>query len=310
MEEEIRSFDEEKRANAGHYLDRPGIRELIALRWSEINVSQVETALKPMRSGNPDELEIWEAAQREKRTLVLAEASGGDSMRELQMQLYEECFGVNATPGREESFHDSVAPTPGGMISHGYPKAISNGYDLERAAELNFSGEDARTAVQSLSEMDEREGLAGVLTEIMYPLQVGPGSYMSERQRQISRERLLGNRLKPKDEESTWALRLVEMVKEDPAFLRSVEDPELLKLAGIREGVKVGLARYWSLIWGKFSRGLLEVNEYGNATYKDPQDPEVIAETGKLLTVRVHPETQILFKYLSPSGYLNDREKT
>jgi hypothetical protein len=306
MEEETKPIYKEKQTGTGHYLDNPDVRRKISENWPEVPLERVETAVKPGLSRNPDELEKWEANQRKKRISVLAAASGGDALRELQTQMYEECFGVNATPGVDESFRDSVAPTPGGLISHGYPRARVNGYDLEAVARLNFSGEDAKTAVQSLPTMNEREGLAGVLVETLYPLQFGPGSYMSERQRQITREQLLGDRSKPQGEVTTWALRLVKMVQEEPAMLAAVKDPELLTLAGIRAGSEVTLASYWSMAWRRFSRTQLEENEYGNSVYRDPQNPETAAEIGKLIAIRTHPEMQIMFKYLSPSGYLNN----
>ena len=134
---DVTSLDRETIKEKFHYLNNPQIRELISNKWPEIDISLLENASIPRLSDNPDELEKWEASQRIKRINTL-QSFGSDTQKQLQMLLYEECFGVNATPGTNEEYQNSLAPTVGGLISHGYPMGIFNGYDFEKVTQLDF----------------------------------------------------------------------------------------------------------------------------------------------------------------------------
>lgn len=288
-----------------HYLDDEKVRAAIFENYPEISPDSLDSISKPKISNHPDELEAWEVEQRSKRVADLSESSN-DQLRKMQMCLYEECFGVNSTPGVNKGFRDSLAPTPGGILSHGAPRYIINKQSLETVSLLEFEGNTARDCVSSLKDFSDKEKLAYLLAEISAPAVLGSSSYMSSRGKNSIVDSLLRPNRQPPEDVTTWALRLIKMVKECPELSQTIQDPELKKLIGINPKIETNLINAWSVLWREMSGGLLEQNASGPVNYKNPNEENTRLMIGRLLKIRLHPETQILFKYISPSGYLND----
>ena len=289
----------EQKLPGSYYLDDPKLRLSISEKFPDIKTEQLDKIDHPKISEHPDELEKWEAAMREKRNEALISSASGDQIKKLQMCLYEECFGVNASPGINSTFHESLAPTLGGLISHGHPRAIMSGQTLETVARLNFTGNTAKECVDSLSEYREKDALSNILAEITFPTELG--NSMSERLRDNIRRQLGRMGIEPREEVTTWALRLVKIVKEAPELTKPLQDPDLKNLLGIKADSERSLLDIWPMLWSQMSRALI----MDNGTYKNTDDETVQKSLEKLLKIRLHPETQVLFKYLSPSGYLN-----
>lgn len=301
------SIEAEKLRGNDHYLNDELLRQAIKENWPEINMSDLDRITKPGISDNSDDLERWEFGMREARVKEIM-ALDRTPLEKLQILLYEECFGVNASPGRDIQFKDSLAPSPGGLISHGYPHAIINSYDLESVSKLEFTGGNAMDAVNSLSGIQKR-GMISVLAEIAYPVisRFGASSITEMNKRNL--EKKLGTASGAVgDEVENWAFRLINMVHNSPGMTQKIEDLGLKKIIGVKDYVNHPLILVWTMLWGKMSGKFLQSLDDGTAIYKKigPDEKQAI---GDLLYARLHPDAQILFKYQSPSGYINEQTK-
>jgi hypothetical protein len=293
----------EQKATSTHYLDDAKVRTTISENYPEIKIESLDNISRPKASIHPDEIETWELGKRSKRVDVIINSASDNPLKVIEMCLYEECFGVNATPGTNESFHESLAPTPGGILSHGYPHVIINDQTLASVSRLEFIGETAKECVESLADWSKKTILVNFLAEITAPTELG--DFSSQRIQKEIKQRLLSPNLQPSEEVTNWALRLIKMVKECPEFSKPIQDPELKTLLGFNKERNVNLLDAWPKLWSQMSSSILEQNSLGSTVYKDPNNENTKMALERLLKIRLHPETQILFKYLSPSGYLN-----
>ncbi|KKT40238.1 hypothetical protein A3K29_02505 [Candidatus Collierbacteria bacterium RIFOXYB2_FULL_46_14] len=286
-----------------YYLDRQEFRDVIKENWPDL-LEMLDHIVHPACSQHPDALESWEIDQRNNRTDTISRLP---PLFALQILLYEECFGVNANPGRklsdpEISMQDSYAPSPGGLLSHGYPYGTFDGATLESVSQLPFAGDSAKEAVASLSDRNQRRQLAGIISRSLYPEDFGPSSTFSDQRRRNTARSLEDPNVTPRDEANSWALRLVKMVKL-ATLGNSVKDQSLKDIVYRDSKGEWSLAMYWHLLWKKMSRSLIESDQ--SSQFKNPYDTEVKKAIGDLLRVRLNPDVQVLFKYISPSGYIN-----
>ena len=286
---------EKEKEKVAHYLDREDIHQVVKENWPDL-IPKLSEVTYPQESSHPDELEKWEVQKRLDRIALLNEHNGLES---LQMLLYEECFGVRSFFGETEPFRDSLAPSPGGMVSHGHPMNVVDGASLEMLPEYDLHGSTAQEVIMSIEDRSKKEKLATLMAQTLYPTGFN-SNYLNGGRNRVTRMALLNPDLQPKEETNTWALRLLKLVKTQ-SLNENVEDGELREILNINPGVEISLATYWTLLWRKMS--LLFISDGG---FRQPEDPAVKDAIGILLKVRLNPAAGVFFSYYSPSGYLND----
>lgn len=303
----VLSSESERTRGGDHYLKNEALRQVIKENWPDIKMSDLDKITEPGISDNSDDLERWEYGMRKERIKEIISLDR-NPLEKLQILLYEECFGVNASPGRDVQFKDSLAPSPGGLISHGYPHAIVNGYDLEKVSKLDFAGKNAMEATNSLSD-SQRRGMISIMAEIAYPVISRLGaSYITEMNKRTLEKKLGTGSGQIDDEVENWAFRLIDMIHKSPSMTRKIEDPRLKRIIGVKEHVNHPLILAWTMLWGKMSNNFLRRLDDGTSVYREVGEVEKQA-IGDLLYARLHPDTQILFKYHSPSGYVNEHSR-
>ncbi len=285
-------------SNAEYYLDRQDLREIIQKNWPDM-LGRLEEIERPGISNHPDELEEWEVRERKKRIATLSEMP---ALYALQALLYEECFGANANPGQEITHLESYAPTPGGLLSHGYPWGTFDGATLESVSKLDFKGSNAKEAVASLNDYIQKNQLAGIIARTLYSRL----DFLSDSSRRFTFRSLQDPKVAPKEESTTWGFRLIQMLKEEKVLVEPVENTELKDVVHKGSKAEWSRAMYWHMLWKKMSNKFIVGD--GSNNFRNPNDQAVLDSIGELLFVRTHPEVQILFKYLSPSGYLNQNQ--
>jgi hypothetical protein len=101
----------------------------------------------------------------------------------------------------------------------------------------------------------------------------------------------------------TYGYRLLKLLSQVKELTEPVQDPKLKKL--INRTSEVTRAEMLVRFWHRIGRKV--INKQGG--YK-PEGAEGTEKGLKdLLFVRTHPEMQFLYKYKSPSGYLNQSKE-
>lgn len=282
-----------------HYLDQREIAAYVDHVAPELR-TLLETCTHPGSSRDPDILELWENSQRAKRINSLSLLA---TPHNLQALLYEECFGVNATPGVNEEFLESVAPTPGGLISHAQPfEVVDIDGRIEKIMALDLSGHHLNEVFAKQPDNSARHSLATAIAQSTYPPKISRDPYELHRTRLRTRlTRNLSLDEKTEQEIFGWALRYLRIVQKIPSLLQPITDEKLAPMMGLIHSSKRTKLEFWHVAWAKMSTAFLN-----DGIYKNVHDPLVADGMKKLLTIRTHPEFQDLFLYLSPSGYLNE----
>jgi hypothetical protein len=100
--------------------------------------------------------------------------------------------------------------------------------------------------------------------------------------------------------------RYFKMLVEDEALMQPVRDPGLKEMFNIDKNQGINKVELWHRSWADFIHQRQILTERG--TYAHDFMPGFKEGLGKLIALRIHPETQSFYKYLSPSGYVNDME--
>lgn len=306
--------------NTTHPLNRESIIKLINIEFPNIQLDQVDI---PKMSENTDMMEEWESA----RILKRRDRIKGESDWQYTMRvIYEELFGVNQAPGDDSVFEDdkredynpmqsriykeTTGMTPGGLISHMRYRDSYNNMTLEKAAKMNPRGGNTKSALEWFKKdksiephfvgMDFLEMIQRCTdprfqkwnfepryaTGIMGPHQIG--------------EIFTGKRAVPTDWD-TYGYRLIKMIASEPQMMANIKDREFLTTLGYGENANPNGLDILQDSWRR-SR-----NYYANIGKMSEKDnPKVHDLVKRLLLIRTHPEMQVFFKYISPSGYINE----
>lgn len=288
--------------NTTHAFDRPEFIEFFETE-APVFLDRIQEAVRPGQSSHADELEKWEGAWILKRKDI---KGSEDKLQYLIRLLYEEFFSVNQNPGKNPpEFNGSYGMTPGGLISHFYSPIQIDNQSVKSVVELPFQGKTLREAIDSLTTSDDLEGrkqrssFVGLVYE---------NTYENDSFNTLGRMRMRDSMDKAfRDEEFVYlkemdslGYRLLAMLKAEPEMIEPVADQKLLERFGVKRAIS--RAEFIVKIWGLFSRDVFTKN----STYRHMDEGEAKEVISYLLTVRTHPELQIFFKYLSPSGYVND----
>jgi hypothetical protein len=187
--------------------------------------------------------------------------------------------------------------TPGGLISHRYQEGS---YDRLTVADVAAQPEiDEETLSQAMVRLgpDWQSGASGLLSlvdRMTYPNNFGisnPG---------LAKRYALGE-LRPPVEYDAVGYRILRMLHIKPEMLEPVEDADLQARFVNRAG-RLARAELFIHAWHR-SQVLLPDGYFTASAAPDPNADKAV---DNLLALRTHPETQIFYKYLSPSGYINE----
>ncbi len=279
-----------------HPFDNPELREYVSETFPQ-HIEAMISANRPSLSSQPDELERWEADKIVARKQLKAYE---DPKLYLRRLLYEETFSVNQNPGSvpEVLFQGVAGMTPGGLISHFAPRYISSGVSLEKI--LTMSEINAPSLGEAINQAKMRDHKDAYNLAEMISIIMQPDIFNAYRTPFLSRHILAGS-INPVHD--NLAFRMLKMFKAAPEMLEHVEDNELQ--AKFSRGA------------GNLSRANLVVRAWEESQvilpdgfYTGSDAPEVQTAVDNLFALRTHSEMQIFFKYLSPSGYINESKGT
>lgn len=279
-----------------HAFDEPEFRSFLEQSHPEF-CGLIDLASRPSISSRPDELEQWEAERILQRKQRFSYEEPEMFLRRL---LYEEMFSVNQRPDLEppDTLHGVAGMTPGGLISHNYPGYTNRRFTLEDALELDETSEP--TLIQALQEVHQRNQLQAqdlfeVAHSMVYPDILSDPTHPFARRRIFERG-LNGN---VPDRYETVAYRMMKMLRAAPEMMGVVQDKDL-QARFTAPTTEISRARLLVLAWHN-SQSLLPDGYYTSA-----DTSEVRAAVDNLLAFRTHLEMKVFFKFLSPSGYIND----
>jgi hypothetical protein len=242
-----------------------------------VDHDQLRQVMYPVTSANPDELELWEAEQITARQ---ARHPYESDLVFFTRRLYEEAFSVNQFP--KQRFKGSAGVTVGGLVTHCFMRGSILAVDdrlgdiaqWEELAQVNM-----HNALVAISQ-NRGEVVSGDLRQII--------SYISHG---IDREY-----------PEIFGFRLLQLLHKVPEMSEIVIDESLLRRYFPDDhDVPVSRTELLYAAWGQ-SRSLLD----DSGQYKHELDEEARAALVNLVALRTNPEMQLFFKYLSPSGYLNE----
>jgi hypothetical protein len=257
-------------------------------------LGQYEMADQPGLSKSPDELEIWESEQIENRK---QREDYEDVTAYGRRLFYEEAFSVNQSPGVANPPKHTGMPgmTPGGLVSHFYSPIRHNGVDIEQLiAEVPDQGNSLSETVQLI---DDRE-LARILISFCHDFSTTEpwaSQVNAFRAEQIFR----GGHVNPILE--GVGFRMIKMFAAEHSMLEQADGDLISHLWDGDLKRLVSRAELLAIAWKQISPVLLPEGYY---THENNQ--EIRMADQKLIMLRSHPDMQIFFKYLSPSGYVND----
>jgi len=285
-----------------HPLEQESIQSFVAEEFPEYADAIKEVDI-PRLSNNPDPLEKWEAARLTKRR---ARKDWEESDTEyLAKCLYEETYATNADAGKRmpAEQYGSCGITTGGLISHYLRDPIS----LQRMFEFDLDHPSFGACIRSFSSRRDRNQLINVVVTNSYPTNIPPMDAINEigRVEPALRRRFEKNPNAEYDEGfDALGFRLLKLLKAKLEFFEPIEDPRLRELCKI-EGQDVEITKIKALLrlWRKLSSVL-----FAGGGYKSGKSDGFKEAVEELLFLRTHPEMQILYKYLSPSGHLNEKE--
>lgn len=287
-----------------HPFDDPNLA--VQLTDTVADFGEVEaSSVRPEISDNPDDFELWESAViLRRRERIPGEGARGY----LQRWLYEEAFSVTQFPSETAK---SLTPrwphqggmTPGGLASHYY---LTQRLFSGEGRTMDILVEDIDWSGRNLHEVFSRLEQDGADKSILQSVHSALTSMYAQRGlggSMVSFRDVLDDYYSDADPFlDSISLRLLQMLWSTPEMREEVEDPELVerfpdngRTLGKPNRVEL-LLRAWTA-----SQPLLTPE----GTYNKSEDPEVLKALNDLLYFRTHPETQVFFRYLSPSGYIN-----
>lgn len=274
---------------------------LVVNKYAPEFVPKLAQAEKPTVSNNPDELEIWEANEidRRKRRLPF-ESDFGYATR----VLYEETFSVDQFP--QVPFRSSRGPTVGGLISHFYTLSTIDGVKAGDAKNWELKGKTLKEALIGARDFNERRAIITLVHEMTYPIRIGRVSDV-RRLRGGAMLRLADNPENssyPQDMD-TYGFRLAKLLSQVPEMNELVQDPELKRIAGFSPERNLTRAEMVVFFWERV--GAKVINQNGG--YKLEGEAGTVEGLRELLFVRTHPEMQFLYRFKSPSGHINEGQQ-
>lgn len=260
---------------------------------------------RPQMSEYPDDLERWEVEQIRKRQQRFATET---DLSYLERFLYEEFFSVNQTPNLNspEMMQGMPGMTVGGLVSHFYDETVLNGIPLKDILDLPFFGKQMHEAVASLhaSVSTNYNSLVAKFVQRVELLSTRNDTDF-RKPRSILPAQRPGNTVladiykgdsgyqEKYPELDSIGYRLLALLKAEPTFMELVQDKRLLELVGISENQKISRAAFFVRAW-----------KYFQSLFKpEANKKELLA---KMLRIRIYPEMQIFFRYMSPSGIINE----
>jgi hypothetical protein len=275
-----------------HPFDDPSFKGFLSNEHPEF-LGRAESSYRPQTSESADELETWEAERIELRKQRFPHETDELYLRRL---LYEESFSVNQQPDVNPpvTFQGVAGMTPGGLISHFYPRYAMNGVNLRDTLDTPELG--MPNLAEALSAASQRRRLATIISTIMQPYAL---TGMRRYNLRLARDLEAGTGLT--EEHNNVAFRMLKMFRAAPEMMKPVTDTQL-QTAFVSHDKPIARAELIVRAWEK-SQAILP-----NGYYTSAEAPEIKSAVNNLFMLRTHSEMQIFFKYLSPSGYINTQE--
>ncbi|MBI3887959.1 hypothetical protein HY310_02730 [Candidatus Microgenomates bacterium] len=276
-------------------LPTPPVRELVIAQYAPDFSERSKTVVKPRLSPQPDELETWETNEILRRTQRM---EGESDFGYILRTLYEEMFsaeqpGINGSP----IFKGSHAPTIGGFISHYFPNGTINGVGVETLSRLNLKGENLKQVVAAEQNWKMQQGLVSISNAIAGGTFVNAGQYD---------DAVMKGGPYPV-ELDTLGLRYIRLLHKVPQLVSPIADQKLLEFAGYKNLPReIPVFQVVHNLWQKFGYTESDIFDKDGFLRHEWEDNKVINGFQNLLYLRTHPELQVLFKYYSPSGFLNE----
>lgn len=284
-----------------HPFDKPEFVDFIHREFPGFK-GDLQTANRPAISDHPDDLEEWESARILKRKAKMEGVESDPAY--LARLLYEEFFSVNQAPGSFSTpmFKGMPGMTPGGMISHFYMDGSINGFKTADLVTSPLNGARLIDAVQELKDIDLKKAraLISIAAESTWPVRVGQTFHYRPFNWRTEDQIMLGNGNYPPDLDSV-GYRLLTMLSMNPEMLEPV-DSELLAMFGTNfKNSQMSRASFIIFFWHRCQTLMSP-----QGTYVGMDDEKARKTVEELLVARTHPDLQVFFKYLSPSGYINE----
>lgn len=261
---------------------------------------QLLAATQPGISDNPDELEKWEAEVILRRKQKLP---NDFAIAHLIRILYEETFSVRQFQGKQSG---SEGMTLGGLLSHHYFRHKVDGVDLNTVLDLEITENTFKDEFERLvknNDFKSLEKLVILVTETAFTER-----YFTQGHAHRMRTNLLRRRMYIHSEMAeNMGFRAIKVIHSNPTLLQKVTDKKLLEIPRVdfETNLVYLLHRLWGILGNSpgvfFSEG---------GYYKYEATEELLTGLERLILFRINTQTQILYKYLSPSGYINNQKKT
>jgi len=249
----------------------------------------------PQLSQNPDGFERWETEmvlKRQQKKPFDSEVLYGVRI------LYEDLYSVTQFPPGMKKFTEGMRP--GGLLSHFYTLSRMDNLGIDDGLAFDWQGQDLKQALEATEDIGLREKMLTIANLISFPIVFGRFDY---RRPDPHRLWMIANNpayLSSVEELDAIGFRLIRLLQAEPALLEPMKNDEIGKELGYSRPLT--RVEAYQALWRKMSRNALD-----NGSYK----PEEAYENGEVLTdlvkIRINPEFQSLFKFISPSGYMNDQ---
>ena len=269
-------------------------------------IDRVKSSTFPKISESPNDLEQWESELILKRKQKMEIESNWAYLARL---LYEETFSVNQNPDftNPPMKMDMCGVTAGGLISHFMFRGSTNGVTLESIVEqisqYTFSSLKEFIADFKKHNPDNYlNKLSDVLDVIIKCVE--NGSIMPRRFPLNLKKELIENSNENKSYGAFESIgfRLLAMLCAEPEMLNEVVDENLKTRFKLNPNAEISRAELIIHAWYK-SQAIL--TKTGTFAYTDQENVKEAIKN--LLYLRTHPEMQVFYKFLSPSGYINEK---
>ncbi len=288
LEKETETFEADT-----HPFDTKELKEFFQKHFPEY-ADLITQCKRPGLSENPDEMEKWEAQRIRKRKQRFKDETLTGWLNRV---LYEETFLVDPFPGRTDIDLKQGIPgfTPGGLISHHYILGSSNGRTIEDVLALSTE-ESLEEQLLSLPDRREQLNFLDVISNSTYRRNSDSIPFLPLVLRSIQE-----NKSFPQELNSIGyrLLRILQARRDD--FYSSVKDPKLKECVKISDKKITKIVLLYSA-WSRFQSLLTK-----QGGIRSLMSEKLKSDLKDFLFFRTHPETQIFYEYLSPSGFLNEQ---
>lgn len=285
-----------------HPFDSPSIIAEIR-KYAPEYEDKIRTAKRPrVLSENPSDLQRWESTQvlRRKQMDPLREDNFGWLLR----TLYEETFLVCADPDKpremRSNFEGSEGLTTGGLISHYLSRHRINGASVKDIVTYDLNGRSLKEALINEPDYNKRQSILCFAQEQSSDsnFRMFDGISMSKMVQDPTKYRIPSFM-------NTYGYRLLRLLKNVPELCQQIKEPTLKKVIGYKENTELTIAEFIQLFWHKVGTipGSPILTDRGG--FKQVGDLGVVDGLKTLLEVRTHPELQVIYQYVSPSGHLD-----